>query len=56
MRKLILLAGLAAGGFYAYRRFVRRPEDDWDWDDDTMYGSAELHQTADAPATGGPTA
>jgi hypothetical protein len=52
MLKLLMLAGLAAGGFILYRRFIRQSEDDWDWDDDTMYGAAELHQAADAPAAG----
>jgi hypothetical protein len=52
MKKLLLLAGLAAGGFFVYRRFIRQPEDDWDWDDDTMYGSADLHRTTDAPPAG----
>jgi hypothetical protein len=47
--KLLILAGLVAGGFVAYKRLTRVPEDDWD--DDTMYGSTELHETADAPAT-----
>ena len=53
MFKLLLLAGLAAGGFFAYKRFTQRPEDDWD--DDTMYGSAQLHQTADTPPPGATT-
>ena len=49
MFKLLLLAGLAAGGFFAYKRFAQRRDED-DWDDDTMYGSAQLHQTVDTPA------
>ena len=54
MLKWLVLAGLIAGGFYAYRRLMA-PVDD-SWDDDTMYGSAQLHQTADASPTGTPTA
>lgn len=46
MFKLLLLAGAALGGFLVYKRLTSVPEDDWD--DDTMYGSAELHQNADA--------
>jgi hypothetical protein len=49
MWKWLILAGLIAGGFVAYRRLMA-PVDD-SWDDDTMYGSAQLHQTADAPVT-----
>ncbi len=48
MFKLLFLAALIGGGFYAYKRLMQ-PVDD-SWDDDTMYGSAQLHQTADAPA------
>lgn len=49
MWKLLILAGLAVGAFIAYRALTRQPEEDWD--DDTMYGSAELHEAADTPAT-----
>lgn len=49
MLKLLLLAGALVGGFLVYKRLTAVPEDDWD--DDTMYGSAELHQNADATAT-----
>ena len=49
MFKLLILVGLVAGGFLVYRRLMARADDSWD--DDTMYGSAQLHQTADAPAT-----
>ena len=49
MFKLLFLGALIAGGYFAYKRFMQ-PVDD-NWDDDTMYGSAQLHQTADAPTT-----
>ena len=49
MFRLLLLGAIAAGGFFAYKRIKQRPTDDWD--DDTMYGSAALHQVADAPTT-----
>lgn len=48
MLKLLLLAGLVLGGFIVYKRLAGGGEDDWD--DDTMYGSADLHQSTDAPA------
>jgi hypothetical protein len=49
MWKLLILAGLVAGGYIAYKRLTRMPEDDWD--DDIMYESAELHEAEGAPAT-----
>jgi hypothetical protein len=49
MWKWVLLLGLAAAAFLAYKRFTAVDEEE-DWDDDTMYGSAELHEAADAPA------
>jgi hypothetical protein len=48
MFRLLTLAGLAAGAFFAYKRFTAPREDEWD--DETMYGSAEIHQAGDAQA------
>lgn len=51
MFRLLLLAGVAIGGFLAFKRMTKSDEDEWDdWDDETMYGSAQLHQNADAQA------
>ena len=30
MLKLVLLVGLAVGGYVAYKRFSQQPADDWD--------------------------
>jgi hypothetical protein len=51
MLKLLVIvgitAGLAAGGFFAYKHF-RRPAED-EWTEDPMTGAAEIHQAADVP-------
>lgn len=51
MKKLLLLASLAAvGGYFAYKKLLGQSEID-DWDDEDMYESAQLHEAVDAPAT-----
>jgi len=46
LKLLLILAALGGAGFLAYKKLLAPPEDDWD--DDVMYGSAQLHQNADA--------
>lgn len=51
MFKWLILAGVLVGGaFFAYKRLLA-PVDD-SWDDDIMYGSEQIHEVADVPATG----
>jgi hypothetical protein len=49
MLKWLVLVGVLVGvGFVAYKRLLA-PVDDT-WDDDTMYGSEQIHEVADAAA------
>jgi hypothetical protein len=49
LKWLVVLGLILGGGYLAYKRLLA-PVDD-SWDDDSMYGSAELHETADAVGT-----
>jgi hypothetical protein len=41
-------AGVATGGYVAYKRFTQRRQDEWL--EDPVAGAAEIHQTVDVPA------
>jgi len=47
LKWLLILGAMAGGGYFLYKKLLA-PVDD-SWDDDIMYGSAQLHETADAP-------
>ena len=46
MLRLLIIAGLAAGAFFAWKKFMAGGETDDEFED--MYGSANIHQAADA--------
>jgi hypothetical protein len=46
MLRLLILGGLAAGAFFAWKKFMSAGELDDELDD--MYGSAKIHQASDA--------
>ena len=50
MLRLLVLAGLAAGAYFAWKKFMGSSEEDELAED--MYGSAALHQTEQSAGTG----
>ena len=48
LKWLIVLGALAGGGYFLYKKLLA-PIDD-SWDDDIMYGSEQIHETADTVA------
>ncbi|MGH2587366.1 MAG: hypothetical protein ACRDJE_20820 [Dehalococcoidia bacterium] len=49
LKWLVVLGLIIGGGYLVYKRLLA-PVDD-SWDDDSMYGSAELHEAADTVGT-----
>ena len=50
MRRLLILAGLGAGAFYAWKRMNANRRNAEDELAEDMYGSALIHQQADVPS------
>jgi hypothetical protein len=49
MLRLLILGGLAAGAFFAWKKFASPREEDELAED--LYGSATIHEQSDTPAT-----